>query len=78
MADWLNEEKKCMSEDKGSEMISRGGKRQDEKAALASGIPFMDLEPHLMVPEKEMVLLGAWTITQGDPESPFFQLFSFP
>ena len=65
-----------MSGDKGSEMISRGGKRQDEKAALASGIPFMDMEPHLMIPEKEMVLLGAWTITQGDPESPFSQLFS--
>ena len=45
--------------------------------SLASGIPFTDLEPHLMLPEKEMVLLGAGTITQGDSESPFSHFFWF-
>lgn len=49
-----------------------------KKLSVASGIPFRDLEPHLMLPEKEMVLLKAWIITQGDSEPPFSQLFSFP
>ena len=49
-----------------------------EKLSLASGSPFRGLEPHLMLPEKEMVLLKAWIIAQGDSESPFSQLFSFP
>ena len=52
-------------------MPDRRGNFKRKKLSLTSGIPFMDLETCSMVPGKEMM-------TQGDSESPFSQLFSFP